>query len=61
MGEQHACVVVDVWDGTHGWCGAVDPMVGLAVRFDTVTAVAEGSDALLVGSMMPAMPAGGWL
>jgi hypothetical protein len=38
---------------TYGSRGDVDPMVGLAVQFDTA---AEGCDALV-----PAMPAGGWL
>jgi hypothetical protein len=38
-----------------------ESMVGLAAQFDTVAAAAEASDALVAGSMMPAMPAGGWL
>lgn len=43
---------------TYGSCGDVEPMGGLAVQFDTVAAVAEGYDALVAGSMMPA---GVWL
>lgn len=35
-----------------------EPMVGLAVQFDTVAAVAEGCDALVAGGMMQA---GVWL
>jgi hypothetical protein len=38
--------------------GDAEPMVGLAVQFDTVAAVAEGCDALVAGGMMPA---GVWL
>ena len=38
--------------------GDAEPMVVLAVQFDTVAAVAEGSDALVAGGMMPA---GVWL
>ncbi|HEX8036280.1 MAG TPA: hypothetical protein VF510_20650 [Ktedonobacterales bacterium] len=33
----------------------------VAAQFDTVAAAAEGSDALVARSMMPAMPAGVWL
>jgi hypothetical protein len=33
--------------------GDTEPMVGLAVQFDTVAAVAEGCDALVAGGMMP--------
>ena len=31
-----------------------EPMVGLAVQFDTVAAVAEGCDALMAIGVMPA-------
>ena len=34
--------------------GDAEPMVGLAVRFDTVAAVAEGCDALVAIGVMPA-------
>lgn len=40
---------------SHGDAG---PMVGLAVQFDTIAAVAEGFDTLAAGGMMPA---GAWL
>jgi hypothetical protein len=43
---------------TYGSRGDVEPMVGLAVQFDTVAAAAQGSDPLETGGMMPA---GGWL
>ena len=38
--------------------GDVEPMVGLAVQFDTVAAAAEGCDALVATGVMPA---GVWL
>ena len=38
--------------------GDAEPMVGLAVQFDTVAAVAEGCDALVATGVMPA---GVWL
>ena len=34
--------------------GDAEPMVGLAVQFDTGAAVAERCDALVAGGMMPA-------
>ena len=34
--------------------GDTEPMVGLAVQFDTVAAVAEGCDALVAIGVMPA-------
>ena len=38
--------------------GDVEPMVGLAVQFDTVAAAAEGCDALVATCVTPA---GVWL
>jgi vancomycin aglycone glucosyltransferase len=43
---------------TYGSRGDAEPMVGLAVQFDTVAAVAEGCDALVATGVMPA---GVWL
>jgi hypothetical protein len=39
---------------TYGSRGDVEAMVGLAVQFDTVAAVAEGCDALVAIGVMPA-------
>ena len=46
---------------TYGSREDVEPMVRLSVQFDTVAAVAQICDALVAGSMRPAMSAGGWL
>ena len=43
---------------TYEWHGDTEPLVGLAVQFDTVAAVVEGCDALVA---MGVMPAGVWL
>ena len=38
---------------TYGSRGDAEPMVGLAVQFDTLPAVAEGCDALVAIGVMP--------
>jgi hypothetical protein len=41
----------------YGSRGDVEPLVALAARWRALAAVAEGSDALVAGGVMPA---GGW-